>query len=187
MKITKLLPILILTFLSQTVYAAFPDDFDDVVWVDADISSFEETSVLDARVSGGTITVSHSKRNSWPLTRRFSSSENVNANVWGCVQLNEIWHCGTWEFLRRGVTTRSTSAFGGRGHFRSPIGTFRPRNGEIYGFMVSGVHRDGFTPINVRERSNVVLWKWGEGVVDSLPGADTPNVITPATNLLLDE
>jgi len=187
MKITKLLPILILTFLSQAVYAAFPNDFDDVVWVDANPSSFRETSVLTVSVNGGTINLPHSQRNNWPLTTRFPRSENVNASVWGFVQINGVWHGGTWEFFRRGSTTRSVSAFGGAGHFRSPIGTFRPQNGVVYGFMVSGAHRDGFTPINVRERSNVALWRWGVGpvTIEEMEEEASP-IVAPISGLLLD-
>ncbi len=178
--------------LQSNAYAGFPQDFSDVVFVEnnRDVQNWPVTSTLRAGVNGGTITVEHSKRNSWPITNcRFNASERVNASVWGFVRINGVWHAGTWEYLRAGVTTRKTSTYGGPGHFRPPIGTFRPRNGEIYGFMVSGIARDALNCVNARERSNIVLWRWGEGVVpfddEPEPEPETPT-ITPTINLLLD-
>ena len=191
MSFKKIIFVLSVVLFSNQSFAGFPQDFSDVVWTDADASSFAETSFLEpVTVSGGLIRLEHSKRNSWPLTRRFSASQNVNASVWGFVQLNGIWHAGTWEFMRRGVTTRSVSAFGGAGHFRPPIGTFRPTNGVVYGFMMSGAHRDGFQPINVRERTNVQLHRWGVGPVafdPAEPEEEEATPIDPILNTLLDD
>lgn len=184
----------IFSLYSHTAVAAFPQDFSDVVWIEPNISGFAETSVLDVSVVGGTINVPHSKRNSWPISCRFSSSERVNASLWGFVKINGVWHAGTWEYLRVGVTTRKTSTYGGAGHFRPPIGTFRPRNGEIYGFMVSGVARDSLSCNNARERSNVVLWRWGVGEVpieemteEPAPEENDPTKLQPMLDLLLEE
>jgi len=183
---------LAIALLSQPVLAGFPQDFSDVVFVEnnASVQNWPVTSQLNASVNGGSITVAHTKRDTWRITNcRFSSRERVNANVWGFVQINGVWHAGTWEYLRAGVTTRKTSAFGGRGHFRGAIGTFRPQVGQVYGFMVSGIARDQLNCVNNAERSNIVLWRWGVGPVpieepepEPEPGANA----TPAVNLLLD-
>lgn len=176
--------------LSQSAMAAFPQDFSDVVFVEnnAAVANWPVTSQLEASVSGGTINVPHSKRSTWSITNcRFSSNQRVNANVWGFVKVNGVWHAGTWEYLRAGVTVRTTSAFGGAGHFRGAIGTFRPQVGEIYGFMVSGIARDSLNCVNNAERSNVVLWRWGVGpVAIEEPGSDV-NASGPAVNLLLGD
>jgi len=151
-------------FFNHSASAGFLEDCD-VVWIGPDISEWPETSELTASVAGSVINLDHEKKNIWPISSRFSASERVNASAWGFVKLNDVWHAGTWEYLRAGQTRKSTPTYGGRGHFRPPIGTFRPRNGEIYGFMVAGVSRDTLSGNNVRERTNVVLWKWGVGVV----------------------
>jgi hypothetical protein len=183
--------ILVTVFLAipKAVFAAFPQDFSDVVWIEPNISGWPVTSTLDVTVNGGTINVPHTKKDSWPISCRFSTADRVNASLWGFVKLNGVWHAGTWEYLRVGVTTRKTSTYGGSGHFRPPIGTFRPVNGEIYGFMVAGVSRDNLRCNNVAERSNVVLWRWGVGPVDFETGNPTveepdPTVMGPILDLL---
>ena len=184
---------MIFSGMTRIALAAFPDDFSDVVWIEPDISSWPVTSTLDVSINGGTINVPHTKKDTWPITNcRFSASERVNANMWGFVKLGGVWHAGTWEYLRAGVTTRKTSTYGGAGHFRPPIGTFRPINGEVYGFMVAGISRDALNCVNVAERSNVVLYRWGEGVVSSTSGGGStpepepePPVVAPQNSLLL--
>lgn len=175
---------------SQAAFAAFPQDFSDVTWIGPNIGGWPVTSTLRASVNGGTITVDHTKKNSWPISTKFASWQRVNASCWGFVKKDGRWYAGTWEYLRKGVSTRKTSTYGGAGHFRPPIGTFRPQNGEIYGFMIAGVSRDTLSGNNVRERTNVVLWRWGVGGVPIIiepepePVPDTP-VVTPAIDLLM--
>lgn len=191
----KLLFIVSVALFSNSAFAAFPQDFSDVTWIGPNIGGWPVTSNLDVSVNGGTINVPHSKRNTWPISCKFAASERVNASMWGFVKLGSRWHAGTWEFLRVGSTTRSTATYGGPGHFRPPIGTFRPRNGEIYGFMVAGVSRDNLVCNNARERSNVVLWRWGVGEVpigpiepepEPEPEPMAPNM-SPILNLLFEE
>jgi len=184
--------ILVVTFLmlTRTAHAAFPLDFEDVVWIEPNVSSWAETSVLDiTSIDGSLIRMPHSKTNSWPISCRLGSSNRLNANVWGFVQINGVWHAGTWEYLRVGFTSRKTKAFGGAGHFRPPIGTFSPRNGELYGFMVAGISRDSLACNNVRERSNVVMWRWGEGKVPLSEFEETPvsSSSSPIIDLILNE
>jgi len=189
----RLLIVLSIVFFSNNAFAAFPQDFSDVTWIGPDVGGWAVTSELDVSVNGPTINVPHTKRNSWPISSRFAASERVNASMWGFVKLGTRWHAGTWEFLRVGSTTRSTATYGGPGHFRPPIGTFRPRNGEIYGFMVSCVARDDLRGNNCRERSNVVLWRWGVGVVpieDATAPPEpepVPPTISPSVDLLLQD
>ena len=190
--IKRLLIIVSIALFSNNVFAAFPQDFSDVLWLGPNVGVWPQTSNLDASVNGGTINVPHSKRNTWPISSRFAASQRVNASMWGFVKVGTRWYAGTWEFLRKGSTTRSTSAFGGAGHFRPPIGTFRPRNGEIYGFMVSCVARDDLRGNNCRERSNVVLWRWGVGEVPIGPivppePEPTPANMAPILDLLIQD
>lgn len=187
--IKKLLFVVSIVLFSNNVFAAFPQDFSDVTWIEPNISGWPVTSSLDVSVAGATINVPHSKRNTWPISCRFAASQRVNASMWGFVKVGSRWHAGTWEYLRKGSTTRSTATYGGAGHFRSPIGNFRPRNGEIYGFMVAGVSRDNLRCNNARERSNVVLWRWGVGKVpiesEPEPEEEAPATVAPAVDLIL--
>ena len=188
--LSKVLIVLIFSSMTRLAMAAFPQDFSDVVWVGPDISSWEVTSTLEVSINGGTINLPHTKRDSWPITNcRFPASERVNASVWGFVKLNGVWHAGTFEYLRAGGTTRKTSTFGGPGYFRPPINTFRPINGELYGFMIAGISRDSLNCVNVDERTNVVLYRWGEGPVDfdaAEPEPEAAPIVAPQTLILSD-
>lgn len=181
--------------ISSTAKAAFPQDFSDVVFIESpSVKDWPVTSRLNVTIGGGYINMPYDKTNVWPRSSRLGGC--CVASAWGFVKVGGIWHAGTWEYLRPGQITKKASAFGGCCHFRSPINNFNKVNGEIYGFMVTGVARDNLNGNNVRERTNVVLYRWGSGVVpfeEGTPGGGgtpeeekVPNV-GPAIDLLLTD
>ncbi|RBP49209.1 hypothetical protein [Arenicella xantha] len=178
---------------TNSTKAAFPQDFSDVVFIEAPyVKDWPIGSRLNVDISGGNINLRYDRANSWPAVRPNSlGGAAVNANAWGFVKLGGVWHAGTWEYLRPGQITKKTTAFGGCCHFRSPINNFNKVNGEIYGFMVAGVTRDTSGGINVAQRTNVELYRWGSGVVPYDPGnpggvtEQEPVVPSAAINLLL--
>lgn len=203
MKIKKSILCLFLSlFYLQGAQAAFPDDFEDVVFIEgagigAFVSSFAVTATLDVQIGGSgfqgkpNVILDSSKKNSWPNGRGDLSC--CNANAWGFVKIGEIWYAGSWEFLRRGQTVKSLAAFVGPRHFRfPPLANFQPKNGEVYGFMVSGFTRNNL-PNNIRERSEVAFYRLGVGPVsaDEIRGdsGDAPSApsLAPVTDLLFDD
>lgn len=154
--------------------------------VTADMKLFVSNEPED--VFGEGIYMESSKRFDWP--QQFGC---CNANAWGFIKVGEIWYGATWEFLRVGQIRKSAGAFVGPKHLRfPPLQNFRPRRGEIYGFMVSGIARNGAANVNIRERSNIQFWRWGIGPVsvDELfgPGAiDAPLPLAPIVALLDEE
>ena len=197
MKLPLLLAITLIACLPfvNAAKAAFPQDFSDVVFIEAPyVKDWPVGSQMNVDISGGKINLRYDKFNSWPSVFPRSLGGNaVNANAWGFVKVGGIWHAGTWEYLRPGTFQKDEKAFGGCCHFRSPINNFRKVNGEIYGFMVTGVVRDTSGGINVSQRTNVVLYRWGVGVEAfdaSNPTVtepeEAPKVITaPSIDLLL--
>lgn len=184
--------------IAKPVYAGFPNDLSDVVFIEAPyVKSWPVGSQLNVAVSGGTIFMPYDKANSWPSVRPSSlNGAAVNANAWGIINLGGVWHAGTWEYLRPGQTTKLVKAFGGCCHFRSPINNFNLVNGRDYGIFIAGVTRDTSGGINVAQRTNYVVYRWGQGTVFSeTPGRsapepepeDPPVIPAPAINLLLDD
>ena len=167
--IKTLLSVLLLASmaLSNTGYAAFPDDFSDVTWLDSDISSWQQTSNLTVSVNSTATFFTHTKQASWPNTTHSIVGRCCNASVWAFIKRNGRWYASTFEYLRPNTPRKFTSALDGAHIKRAPFlrGQFdwKPADGEVYGFMVSGFARFNLNDVNIRERSNVFFYKWGEG------------------------
>ncbi len=159
--------------------AGFPDDFSDVQWIDPDISSWAQTSSITVNVSGSTLQVNGSKKDVWP--RRFHSdlrNDCCNRSLWIFAKYQGQWYATTFEYMRFGQVNKQREAVSGRQIKRSPF--FRsgfdwePADGEVYGFMTSGMARFNLNNVNVRERSNVALYKWGVGPTDNIDFEEVP-------------
>ena len=163
-----------LSFLiSGLAHAGFPQDFDDVVWLHTDVSSWPQTSTLrSVSTTSGSITLNYDKTNSWPA--KAVSGVAVNANPWIFVKRGGTWYAATWEWMRPGQITKNKASVKGDHIKVAPLNTFVPRQGEIYGFMVSGLARTGSLR-NVRERTNVILLRWDN---EMIPYCTRPPLIT---------
>lgn len=126
-----------------------------IAWKGKNVSSWPITTTLRASVSGGTVRLNYDKKNSWPVV------DGVCANCWAIVNIGGTWYAGTFEYLRPGQDSKPTSTLDGSGgdHFKtSPLSSWRPRSGEVFGLMVSGLCRGGLS--NVQERSNICIVRW---------------------------
>jgi hypothetical protein len=142
--------------------AGDPDTFDlsKVTWLHHDVSSWPVTATLDASISGGQILMPYTKAKVWPATSTTAGS-GLNANPWAIVQVGGTWYAGTFEWFRHGQTSKPVGVLDGSNgdHFKvSPLNRWRPKSGERFGLMVSGLARH--TERNAKERSNVswVVW-----------------------------
>lgn len=134
-----------------------PSDLAGVHWLHTDVSGWKETGNLrSVSVSGGTITLDYDKARSWPGVS--VSGARVNANPWIFVYRDGRWYAGTFEWLRTGQVSKPVSTVAGDHIKKSPLGSFRPKSGTVYGFMVSGLARNKTR--NVKERTNVVMYRW---------------------------
>ncbi len=98
----------------------------------------------------------------WPF-------DNVNdfgvyANQWYFAKINGVWYGGAGEWLYRGGGSckagQGTRTIGPDSGFGPPFSTWVPRVGELVGFMVSTVARNGPVRRTVDERSNVIVQPW---------------------------
>lgn len=158
---------LLVCLLSANAWAAFPDDFGGVIWNDPNISGWRQTSSLNVNVGPRFTDFTHSRQAVWPNTTHSVVGRCCNASVWSFIKRNGRWYATTFEYLRPNTPRKFTSAFDGLHLKRSPFlgGGFnwRPANGEVYGFMVSGFARFNLNDVNVAERSNIFFYKWGVG------------------------
>lgn len=144
---------------SESSSAGFPSEIGgSIQWLGANVAAWPATATLRASVSSTTITLDYDKANVWRAV------SGVNANPWVFVKWSDgNWYAATWEYLRRGQTSKPMCVLGkcgGHGdHIKQPpLSSWRPRSGERIGLMVSGLARGQLR--NHQERSNVVMVTW---------------------------
>ena len=140
---------------STTSVAAAASEIVGIRWLGPNFSSWPITTTLSAKISGGTIHMKYNKANVWPV------HGDVVANCWAIVNIHGTWYAGTFEYLRKGQTSKPTSVLdGSKGdHFKKqPLSSWRPKSGERFGLMVSGLCRTSAR--NVSERSNICMVTW---------------------------
>lgn len=123
-----------------------------IVFLGTDVSGWPETSRLNASIEGDMIRLDYDKANTWP------AKNGVNANAWIIVNQGGQLYAATFEWLKRGQTTKPLAVINGNHIKKSPLNDFRPRSGETYGFFVSGLARDSTR--NVEERTNIDFIRW---------------------------
>ena len=133
-----------------------PADFAGVVWLHANVSGWAQTASLNAGVCGGTVKLSYDKAHEWPEV--YAGGAMVVANPWVFVWENGKWYAATFEWLKKGQTSKPAGTVHGSHIKKAPLDDFVPQSGVRYGFMVSGLARDSTR--NVSERSNVDMVTW---------------------------
>ncbi len=131
------------------------------------LSAWPETNrVLNVDQDGGDghMCVDHAKSNVWPTSNFFNDpAVQVEGNQWYFARINGQWYGGSGEWLRKGQTCKSgqyTENIGPDGTWGGPMDTWRPRVGELVGYLVSTPARDWPNFKTLDERSNVVLVPW---------------------------
>ena len=136
---------------------AMPADFSGVVWLHTNVSGWEQTANLSSiTVGGGSICLPYDKTEVWYGLDHVGAF--VNANPWIFIYQDGVLYAATWEWMRFGQTCKNASSVAGDHIKQDPLWGFAPQSGHWYGFMVSGLARDGTR--NVLERSNVQLYQW---------------------------
>lgn len=133
-----------------------PADFAGVVWLHANVSGWAQTASLNASAGGGSISLKYDKSHSWPEVS--AGGTRVVANPWVFVWENGKWYAATFEWLRKGQTSKPAGTVHGSHIKKAPLDDFVPQSGVRYGFMVSGLARDSTR--SVQERSNVDMVTW---------------------------
>ena len=138
----------------------WPAEIDGpITWLHTDVTEWPVTASMSASVGGGMIRFPYDKANVWPGVMIDGGA--VNANPWVIVKFEGRWYAATFEWLRPGQVSKPMGVLdGSRGdHIKvPPLNRWRPRSGERFGIMVSGLARS--SQRNVLERSNVSMVTW---------------------------
>ena len=169
---------------------------ENVRWLDYNIvaAGWRETAKLSVGLDATWLYVDSDKKNAWP--NHYNSiigSSAVSSNVWAVVQHSGQWYAVTWEWMPKGRREKFRHSFDG-GHMKRPPfyngepneQWWQPKNGEIYGLMVSDFARFGTQSYaTFKQRSNVAWLKWGAGEVDVCAKPETSTILAPIRNLIL--
>ncbi len=134
-------------------------DLSQVIWLHHDVSGWAKSStVTHITHADPPICIEHTKAGAWPAID--DSGTIIEGNPWVFVQISGQWYAATYEWLRPGQTCKNIDAGNIGAHIKiAPLDSWRPRSGEVVGFMVSTPARFGPNgPKN--ERSNVVRFVW---------------------------
>ena len=129
-------------------------DLNSVKWLHTNVSGWAETSrITNVSIGNPPICIEHTKAGRWP------AKGGLEGNPWIFVNLNGQWYAGTYEWLASGQICKGIDAGNIGSHIAvPPLASWRPRSGELVGFMVSARARAGGDTVS--ERSNVVMARW---------------------------
>jgi hypothetical protein len=129
-----------------------------VTWLHADVADWPVTSsITDVAIDRSSVTIEHTKAGAWPVYD-FQGAD-VEGNPWIFVERNGQWVAATYDWLRPGQTTKAVTAADIAENAKDQrLAGWRPQPGEVVGFMVSTIARNGDRTSN--ERSNIVLTTW---------------------------
>lgn len=160
-------------------HAAFPDDLESgVEFIETNVPGLqefvigmEETATLSVDIRNGFVVLDYDRKNVWPRGTGNNGATALSccvANAWAFIEVDGIWRAATWEFMRDGQTAKQFNALRGPQHIRfPPLSDYFPSTGDVVGFMVAGITRNRLSFNNVKERSNIVFFRIGDGPVDA--------------------
>ena len=130
---------------------------EGMVWLHPSVENWEVTAKLKSvSFNGRYIVLDYDKANTWPA-HDFGDMQ-LNANPWVIVNRDGKYYAATWEWMRKGQTSKFASAVNGDHIKRRELNDWAPEPGEELQFFLSGLIRG--PQRNVSERSNVVKIKW---------------------------
>jgi hypothetical protein len=167
------------TTLAATFVTSFAIDLKKVIYLNSpDVSNWPQTAVLSLveQDGGGSGPVCMSYTDpGWPDSPWPFGGEDPNfgvyANQWYFARIRGQWYGGAGEWIYRGASSckagQGTRTIGPDSGFGPPFSSWVPQVGELVGFMVSSVARNGPVKRTVDERSNVIVQPWRDTTLGS--------------------
>jgi hypothetical protein len=167
---------------TQSFITAFAIDLSKVVYLNSpNVSAWPQTAHLSLVEQDGappgpvcmTYTDPGWPDTDWPFDN--IDTFGVYANQWYFANIGGTWYGGAGEWLYRGVGSckagQGTTTIGPDSGFGPPFSTWVPKPGELVGFMVSSVARNGPVKRTVDQRSNVIVQPWHDSALQGFSGA----------------
>jgi len=162
------------TTLAASFATTFAIDLKKVVYLNSpDVSGWPQTATLSLveQDGGGDGPVCMSYTDPgwpdshWPFGQPGDDPNfGVYANQWYFARIGGTWYGGAGEWIYRGASSckagQGTRTIGPDSGFGPPFSSWVPQVGELVGFMVSSVARNGPVKRTVDERSNVIVQPW---------------------------
>lgn len=162
------------TTLAASFATTFAIDLTKVVYLNSpNVSAWPQTAVLSLveQDGGGDGPVCMAYTDPgwpdshWPFGQPGDDPNfGVYANQWYFARIGGTWYGGAGEWIYRGASSckagQGTRTIGPDSGFGPPFSSWVPQVGELVGFMVSSVARNGPVRRTVDERSNVIVQPW---------------------------
>lgn len=158
-----------------------PPSLSDIRWLHTDVSGWARTSTITrVHFTPSTLTLDHTHRSGqWPAVT--VDGTLVEGNPWIVGYAGGAWHAATYEWLRPGQTRKNITAANIGPHTKvAPLTTWTPTDGELVGFLVSGLARSNAR--NVEERTGIVWVQWGTDTIlarEEEPPSPVPVPVPP--------
>jgi hypothetical protein len=150
---------------------AYAIDLSKVIYLNSpNVSSWPRTGTLLSVEQGGAGTgpmcMSFTDPG-WPDSPWPYGGEDPNfgvfANQWYFAKINGQWYAGAGEWIYRGAGSckagQGTNSIGPDSGFGEPFASWKPKPGELVGYMISSVARTGVRR-TVDQRTNVIVQPW---------------------------
>ena len=162
------------TTLAASFITSFAIDLKKVTYLNSpDVSSWPQTATLSLveqdGAGDGPVCMSYTDPgwpdSHWPFGQPGDDPNfGVYANQWYFARIGGTWYGGAGEWIYRGASSckagQGTRTIGPDAGFGPPFSSWVPQVGELVGFMVSSVARNGPVKRTVDERSNVIVQPW---------------------------
>lgn len=149
-------------------------DLSKVVYLNSpNVANWPETGVLtlveqDGNESTGGLMCTSFTDPGWPDSPWPFGGPDPNfgvfANQWYFAKISGTWYGGAGEWIYRGAGSckagQGTTTIGPDSGFGAPFSSWVPRVGELVGYMVSSVARNGPVRRTVDQRTNVIVQPW---------------------------
>jgi len=132
--------------------------FNNVIWIDRDVSGFAETARLQSSFSNNidTIYLNYNKAGVWPVEKLSQVDYEVVGNAWIFVYRRSNWYAATFDWLGPNQDHKGTKNLtSADDSLPGELVNFQLKYGENYYVMVSTPVGEGHQP-TVEERSDVV-------------------------------
>jgi len=131
-------------------------DLYSVAWHGPDVRAWPVASEMPqgAYVSGANLHFPHTKAGQWSV-----NGEGLEGNPWVVVQSGGQWHAATFEWLRKGQTSKPWEKVNA-GHIKvGALGGYQLQRGEDFYVFVSGRARGAERGTAERTAARKVVWR----------------------------